>query len=94
MNFMFNDVKCLKLIIASNSFEIELFKEATSDHPFSNFKLNKSLELYYESSTPTYRELSSLIFQSLSVCQSVHEGSVTPVQVSTFSIYNGINALH
>ena len=56
MNSMFNDVKCLKLIIASNSFEIELFKEATSDHPFSNFKLNKSLELHYESSTPTYKE--------------------------------------
>ena len=70
MNSMFNDVKCLKLIIASNSFEIELFKEATSDHPFSNFKLNKSLELHYESSTPTYKELSSPIFQSLSVCQS------------------------
>ena len=29
MNSMFNDVKCLKLIIASNSFEIELIKEAT-----------------------------------------------------------------
>ena len=94
MNSMFNDVKCLKLIIASNSFEIELFKEATSDHSFSNFKLNKSLELHYESSTPTYKELSSPIFQSVPVCQSVHEGSVTPVQMSTFSIYKGINALH
>ena len=37
-----------------------------------------SPELHYESSTPTSKELSSPIFQSLSVSESVREASVTP----------------
>ena len=40
------------------------------------------------------RELSSPIFQSLSVSELAREASVTPDQISTFSIYKGINALY
>ena len=42
----------------------------------------------------TYKELSSPIFQSMSVSQWVSKGSVIPIQISTFSIYNGIDALY
>ena len=42
----------------------------------------------------TYKELSSSIFQSVWVCESVSKASVTPDQISTFSIYKVINALH
>ena len=37
-----------------------------------------SPELHYKNSTPTSKELSSPIFQSLSVSESVREASVTP----------------
>ena len=49
---------------------------------------NMAIQLRY--STHTSKELSSSIFQSLSVSKA----SVTPVQNSTFSIYKGTNALY
>ena len=52
------------------------------------------VQLCNESSTPTYNELyliCSPIFQSLSVCEL---GIGKPYQISTFSIYKGINALY
>ena len=51
--------------------------------------------LCYESSNLIlFKELSSSIFQSLSVCESVSKESVTPDHIFNFSIYKGINALY
>ena len=52
-----------------------------------HFTIDQSLQLRYECHTLQgailYKELSSPIFQSLSVSQSVRKASVTPVQIST-----------
>ena len=51
------------------------------------------VELRYESSTPTSKELSSSIFQSLWFSESVSEASVSPAKSPLSSIYKDMNAL-
>ena len=54
-----------------------------------------NISLRYESSTLIHhKELSSPIFQSLWVSQSVSQASATPVQSPLCAIYKGINALY
>ena len=73
----------LQLLFLGHAIYLIQYKYITCQYFCSGLFLSK---LRYESSTHTSKELSSSIFQCLSVIESVREASVTPDQLSTFPI--------